>query len=679
MRDDIAGMFWDDTPPPKVVKEKVKRTPPEPVWLEPGFYDAEQYARALAFDLVEFTDEELFAAAQSREPLMYDVESYPNFWCVSFWSERLQRYAYFEISEWDDCNRGKLEWIFTSFLLVGFNSNSYDYYQVELAIAGCNEAQLFEATVAMIRDGMKGGDILKANRIKRHKPDHIDLIEVAPLSGSLKTYGARLFAEEIQDLPFPAGTVLTAEQALIVKCYNINDLKLTQVQFDALQEQLQLRAQMSLEYGIDLRSKSDAQIAEAVISHEMERITGVRPERVDVRPGHRFHFKPPAFLRYETDLLNWMFDRVKNAVFEIDEFGYTISPKDIELKLEIAGRLYTMGIGGLHSNEKKIAHFTTDTHTVYDRDVTSYYPQLILNSGMYPAQLGVAFLHIYKRIVDERVQAKAAGNKAKADSLKITANGTFGKLASPYSILYSPEQMIQVTLSGQLCLLMLIERMELAGISVVSANTDGIVMSVPNELHDTYLAILDQWERDTNLKTEESVYRFIASRDVNSYMAVTMPDKDGKVKVKGKGAYSNVWWTKGMEIFRFHKNPVNLVCTRAVEEYLTTGRLPQETIYACNDPVYFSTTRNVKGGGVLDGKMIGKCARWYYAKGSTSEVVYASSGNLVARSTGARAMMRIPDAMPVDIDRDWYVGEATAMIMDLGLAPPGVPLPPPKA
>lgn len=675
MRDDVYGLFWDDTPAPKVTKTKEKRTPPDAVWEAPGYYEPEQYERAVRFEWPHFTDAELVAAQASREPLQYDVESYPNFWCVSFWSDALQRVAYFELSEWAQLDIPKLRWVFTQFCIVGFNSNSFDLYLVELAIAGWDEGRLFEATVAIIRDGLRGGDLLRAHKVKRLKVDHIDLIEVAPLSGSLKAYGARLFAEELQDLPFPVGTWLTEEQATIVRVYNVNDLKLTALVCRELVEQLKLRITMSHEYGVDLRSKSDAQIAEAVISKEMERLTGVKPERIEVQPGMAFRFDPPAFLQYRTPLLNQMFDRIRAAVFTIDEFGYVVSPKEIEMQLEIAGATYTMGIGGLHSNEKRAAHYSTPTSTIYDRDVTSYYPALILNSGMYPVQLGPAFLHIYKRIVDERVTAKANKNKVKADSLKITANGTFGKLGSPWSILYSPKQMIQVTLSGQLSLLMLIERMELAGIRVVSANTDGIVMNVPNNLHATYLAIIAQWEQETNLRTEESVYHLIASRDVNSYMAVTTPDKDGKVKVKGKGAYSNVWWSEGMEIFRFHKNPVNLVCTRAVEEYLTTGRHPVDTVNACTDPVYFATVRNVKGGGVKDGKMLGKLVRWYYGEGEKGDIVYASSGNTVARSTGARPMMALPRELPADLDRGWYITEALDMIRDLGLEPP-VPRPP---
>ncbi|KKS65278.1 MAG: hypothetical protein UV34_C0020G0001, partial [Parcubacteria group bacterium GW2011_GWB1_42_6] len=41
--------------------------------------------------------------------------------------------------------------------------------------------------------------------------------------------------------------------------------------------------------------------------------------------------------------------------------------------------------------------------------------------------------------------------------------------------------MIQVTITGQLALLMLIERLELCGVPVISANTDGLVVECPRD------------------------------------------------------------------------------------------------------------------------------------------------------------------------------------------------------
>jgi len=59
--------------------------------------------------------------------------------------------------------------------------------------------------------------------------------------------------------------------------------------------------------------------------------------------------------------------------------------------------------------------------------------------------------------------------KKTANTLKTLLNGSFGKLGSRYSIFYAPTEMLQVTITGQLALLMLIEMMELCGIPVVSA------------------------------------------------------------------------------------------------------------------------------------------------------------------------------------------------------------------
>ena len=72
-------------------------------------------------------------------------------------------------------------------------------------------------------------------------------------------------------------------------------------------------------------------------------------------------------------------------------------------------------------------------------------------------------MNIYQSIVKRRLEAKAKGDTVTADSLKITVNGSFGKFGSKYSFLYSPDLLINTTLTGQLTLLMLIEMITLAG------------------------------------------------------------------------------------------------------------------------------------------------------------------------------------------------------------------------
>lgn len=667
MRNDIDGFFWNDTPPPKVLKEKIKCVPPEPTWLSPDYLPG--LAEAQRFDVQIMTDAELIAAQRARHKLIVDVESYPNYFLISFLDRVTKKVCYFETDpdDWTGMNIEKLRWIMTSFQTGGFYSNKYDIPIIRLAIHGANCEDLYEYTKCLIVHEMSYNDISITKHIKFLRFDHVDIIEVCPLQATLKIYAGRLMAQRMQDLPFAAGTVLSDEQKTIVRWYNIrSDLPATDLVFQELREQVELREVLSAEYNQDLRSKSDAQIAEAVIVSEVTRMNGARPQRPSINTDLRFCYEVPAFIKFETPLLNQALQTVLTSPFSIADNGTVELPQRIkELKLVIAGTTYQMGMGGLHSTEQRMVCFSNATHTLRDRDVTSYYPQLILNSGMYPHQMGENFLRVYQRIVTRRVHAKANKDKVTADSLKITANGTFGKLGSPWSTLYAPHLMVQVTVGGQLSLLMAIERLELRGFHVVSANTDGIVIYVDNNRTAEYESIIRQWELDTNLQTEETVYDALYSRDVNNYIAVK-PDRT----VKAKGAYSNPWSKADQAIFRFHKNPVNLICTEAVEAYVTKGVHPIETVHACKDPGKFVTVRTIKGGGAKDGIYFPKCVRWYYAKDEQGAIVYTGTGNKVARTDGAKPLMDLPSTPLEDVDYDWYVRESLDMIKDLGLEPP---------
>jgi hypothetical protein len=213
--------------------------------------------------------------------------------------------------------------------------------------------------------------------------------------------------------------------------------------------------------------------------------------------------------------------------------------------------------------------------------------------------------------------------------------------------------MIQVTLTGQLALLMLIERIELLGISVVSANTDGVVSKVPRVDMPKFNALIAEWEEATGFDTEETRYASLHSRDVNNYIAIT---EDGKVKTKG--AYAN----EGLQ-----KNPANGICVDAVVDHLKDGVPLDETIEWCDDIRQFVNVRQVKGGAVKGEQYLGKAIRWYYAAGERGSITYATNGNTVPRSEGARPLMDLPDRFPDDIDYDWYIREAHGILKDIGV------------
>lgn len=659
-------MWWRDEPVVKVLKEpKPKRTPPEPVWLHPDYLPG--LDEALAFNVPVMSDLDLADARAQRHRMLFDVEVYWNYFCVSFMSYNTGAVVYFEMTPDYPMDMGKLEWMLRSFTLVGFNSNAYDLPMLAMALAGKPCDQIKGATNKIIQEDWRASDVLKLYRTKALKKlDHIDLIEVAPLAASLKIYGGRLHVPRMRDLPFHHEARLSPEQMAIVRWYNINDLTQTAFLLESLSEQIALRETLGREYRIDLRSKSDAQIAESIISHEVEKLSGQRATKPVIEVGTAYHYKIPAFIRYETPLMNWALSVVRDAKFIVGDHGAVEMPPELgALQLTIADNVYRMGIGGLHSSESTVAHVAGSDTVIVDRDVTSYYPIIILNQALYPHHLGPNFLRVYRGLVERRVQAKAAGDKVMADSLKITVNGSFGKLGSKYSVLYSPDLLIQVTITGQLSLLMLIERLELRGITVVSANTDGVVIKCPKSRQAELEWYIKQWEEETGFQTEETQYSAYYSRDVNNYIAVKVPDKKGKVGVKSKGAYANPWNDPALSIFRLHKNPVSTVCLDAVEALLTKNVPVADTIRACTDVRKFVSVRKVKGGAVKDGEYLGVAIRWYYATGVTGEMVYASSGNKVPRSDGARPLMQLPETLPDDIDFDWYEREAAKILKEI--------------
>jgi len=674
-RADALGMFWFDEPVVKQLKEKPpKRTPPERTWEQPGYLPG--LAEARAFNKHIMTDEELLQACANRERLRFDIECYENYFLIAFMSERTGWVWFSEMRPGTELDINRVGWIMTNFTVVGFYSKNYDIPMASLALAGKNCAELKQATYDIIVAEQRPSDVLRVHKVKQLKCDHVDLIEVAPLYASLKIYGGRLHCKRMQDLPFHPDTWLSEDQIAIVRWYCINDLSNTGLLDEALAEPLALRTAMSQQYDMDLRSRSDAQIAEHVIASEIQKLTGSRAAPPKIAPGTVYKYNVPHFLQFKSDLLNWALSTVYHADFVVAEHGAVGMPEVIkELSLKMNGSTYTMGIGGLHSTEERAAHVSDSQHTLYDIDVESYYPRIILNLGLYPKHLGQAFLRVFNEIVEKRIAAKknmqacdeAGDKKGRAhwkvitESLKITINGAYGKLGSMFSVIYAPDLLIQVTLTGQLSLLMLIERLEFAGIPCVSANTDGVVIKCPNHLRDTMNAIVAQWQRDTGFKTEETQYDAIYSANVNNYIAVKAKGKG----LKTKGVYGNPWSKKDFREM-LSKNPVTTICMDAVEALLLHKKPLAETIWECKDITKFIAVRKVNGGAVQAGEYLGASIRWYYSTEERGEMVAAKSGNKVPMSDGAKPCMTLPEEFPTDIDYDWYLARCVRTLKEIG-------------
>jgi hypothetical protein len=364
----------------------------------------------------------------------------------------------------------------------------------------------------------------------------------------------------------------------------------------------------------------------------------------------------PKIVSFQTKELQDIFTKIKASGFPVGTNGSVNLPEWLsKTKIKIGRTEYQMGIGGLHSCEKGQSIVAKEYEKLADFDVASYYPSIILKLKLAPKSMGDDFLKVYQSIVTRRLQAKSRKDELTAATLKITINSSFGKLGSMYSALYAPELMIQTTITGQLCLLMLIEWVEGIGARVVSANTDGIVVLFDKRKEGWLEEVVFDWMLTTSFELERSDYKALHSRDVNNYIAVK---PDGKTKRKGVYAEPVL-----------SKNPDFSVVTDAVATFLSTGIPIEETIRNCKDSRAFVTIRQVTGGGVWRDEYLGKAVRFYYSTevGADECITYAKNSNKVPRSDGGKPMMELPETMPDDVDYDRYVEMAREVLKDMGV------------
>lgn len=340
-----------------------------------------------------------------KQTLIYDIEIYRNYLLISFLNADTGNVRHLEATDSEGLDVTILRAILQRYRLVSFNGNHFDLPLIAAALTDAPVARIKAIADKIILNNLKYWQL----DLQLPTCDHIDLIDVAPGIASLKIYGGRLHCQRLQDLPIPPDALITPEQRPLLRQYCENDLHTTLALFRKLEPQLALRETMSAEYGIDLRSKSDAQIAEAVIKHEVEKRKGTRLEKLDPfrLAGKTFQYTPPEFVAFTTQPLREVLDTVTAATFTIGSNGTVQMPKPIaELKIDIGDSSYQMGIGGLHSTEKSVAHFADDDTLLVDRDVTSYYPNIILNCGFRPAHMGEHFTKVYRQMVEQRVNAK---------------------------------------------------------------------------------------------------------------------------------------------------------------------------------------------------------------------------------------------------------------------------------
>ena len=311
---------------------------------------------------------------------------------------------------------------------------------------------------------------------------------------------------------------------------------------------------------------------------------------------------------------------------------------------------------------------------VRNYDVASYYPHLMTLCGYTSRNIPSA--QTFENVLDTRMKAKASGDKATANALKLVVNTTYGACLNQYNDLYDPLMGRSVCITGQLFLLELAQHLfrEISELRVFQLNTDGVMVEFDDSQIPQVKEICDEWQKRTGFELEEDSVVRIAQKDVNNYVEV---QPDGKSKAKGG------YLVKGVStVGAFNINNSCVIVATALKEFFVNGIPVEDTINSCEDIFQFQII--AKAGAkykeayhVVDGvkEPVQKVNRVY----ATADERYGKLFKVKAEDDSTAKIESLPEHCIIDndnhltindVDKTFYIEMANKRINDFkGIKP----------
>mgnify|MGYP003180939325 CR=1 FL=1 len=449
--------------------------------------------------------------------------------------------------------------------------------------------------------------------------------------------------------------------------YNINDVESTATLLYKCENDIKLRLNIEKEYGIKALNKDGVNLGMEIIKYKyLEKTHKTWWEIKDLRsPCDKIALNDVIlpFIKYDTPILQDLLKEMKQQVVSPGRKGY-------EKHFLMDNLEYSVGVGGIHSVNKPSIFKANEDEIISDVDVASLYPSLIIQYKFYPPHLGEAFLEVYKRIKDERIEAKHNGNKLKNLTLKLSINGLSGNLQSEFSFCYSPKTVMQIRINGQLLLLMLAEKLIVIGCKIIQANTDGLFVLRKKKDEKQFKAVCKWWENLTKLELEEDRFERFYQFAINDYLGVVegySKSKDPKL-LKKKGLFiDSVTLGKGMNA---------MIIPKAINAYFANGTPVEETIRNSTNLNDFITYQKVSKDFKVEynNKIIQRINRYYCS--TNGPYLYKCRTNKDGGRYGYINMLKASGVticnnldefkdFPININYRYYIVEANKIINQL--------------
>lgn len=554
--------------------------------------------------------------------------------------------------------------------LGGFNNKHYDNFILKGVMCGLTPEQIKEINDLIIVEEVNGWDI-PVLREYRVYFDSFDLMDDCKVGLSLKAIEAHLgIPIEETEVDFNITHRLSEKELQETIYYCKYDVDATEKLYHL--RQAYLKNKVTLGKARNLTDRQAMYMTNAKLTSVY--LKAQKPEK-PWNDERNYQYPEKLLRQYIPQEVFDFFDRMKDDRIPNDELFSS------KLEIMVGVCPCTIAYGGIHGAIPTYVEEATETRTIRNKDVASYYPHLMTLMGY--CSRNMPSPKMFEDTLEERVAAKKAGDKATANALKLVLNTTYGAMlngkdGTAFNDLYDPLMGRSVCISGQLFFLELSEHLiaECPTLKIIQLNTDGIMVSFDHEDEAKYQEITQEWQDRTGFELEEDFIRKIVQKDVNNYVEV--PADGGEPKVKGGQLVRGI---APAGAFNINNNAV--VVARAIKQYFIDGTPPEETIAASENILDFQ----------LIAKAGGKYSQCYHLVGGEKVIVqkvnrvYAvsdkSKGTVYKTHavTGRDAKVAgLPTHCAIDnnnnlsievVDRKWYVKLAKKYINDfLGIKPP---------
>lgn len=388
----------------------------------------------------------------------------------------------------------------------------------------------------------------------------------------------------LQDMPIHHSTPIKTQEDLDkVVTYCVNDVLSTKEILKLSAGQIKLRRTLTEEYGINLYSASEPRISKELFLYFLSKKTGQDKKEIKYSRTNRSIILAKdiilPYVKFNRPELVDLYNNFNEAVINPQQ-----TKGSLKYSVNIDGVKIDFGLGGVHGAKESGLYEATEGMTIMTSDVVSYYPNLAIRNGWSPAHLPKKeFCELYEWFFEER--KKIPKSDPRNYVYKIILNSTYGLSNDKHSFLYDPQFTMQITINGQLSLMMLYEMIteRIPGAIPLMQNTDGLETMIPTEYMDEYMKICEEWEQITQLKLEHDEYQKLILADVNNYIAIY---KNGKTKCKGRFEFNDL---------ALHKNKSHLIVPKALYEFFVNNISPEAYLASNRNIFDYCIGKKIKG------------------------------------------------------------------------------------